>query len=77
MGYTTWQTWKNVSAMVSALVFFRYRGHCILFHDASILNTSARYMDRNIREATEVVLRPFNVKKADGFCLSKKVKLSP
>jgi hypothetical protein len=31
------------------------QGHT-LFHDASILNTSARYMDRTVREAFEVVL---------------------
>jgi hypothetical protein len=47
------------------------QGHRILFHHASILNTSARYMDRIVREATEVVLHPFNMNKEDGFCLSR------
>jgi hypothetical protein len=49
------------------------QGHRILFHNACILNTSARYMDCIVREATEVVLCPFNMNKEDGFCLSRLV----
>jgi hypothetical protein len=47
------------------------QGHRILFHNASILNTSARYRDRIDREAIEVVLRPFNMNKEDTFSLSR------
>jgi hypothetical protein len=42
------------------------QGH-ILFHDVSILNTRARYMDRTVREAFEAVLHPFNMKKKRWF----------
>jgi hypothetical protein len=47
------------------------QGHRILFHDASIINASAKYMDRIVREAIDVVLHPFNMNKEDGFCLSR------
>jgi hypothetical protein len=35
--------------------------HRILFHDAAILNTSARYMDGVVRKTIEVVFHPFNM----------------
>jgi hypothetical protein len=41
------------------------------FHDASILNTSARCMDRIVREAIDVVLHPLNMNKEDGLWLSR------
>jgi hypothetical protein len=47
------------------------QGHRIPFLDASVLNTSAKYMDRIVREATEVVLHPFNMNKEYDFCLSR------
>jgi hypothetical protein len=43
-------------------------GHRILFHNASILNTNARYMGSIVKGATEVVLHPFNTNKEDSFC---------
>jgi hypothetical protein len=46
-------------------------GHCILFHDASILDTSARCMDLIVRKSVEVVLHPFNMNKEDGFCVGR------
>jgi hypothetical protein len=46
------------------------QGHRISFHNASILGMSNRHMDRIVRDATKVVLHPFNMKKEDGFCLS-------
>jgi hypothetical protein len=33
-------------------------------------STSARYMDRIVREAIEVELHPFSKSKENGFCLS-------
>jgi hypothetical protein len=47
------------------------QGRWILFHNASVLNMSARYMDRIVREAIEIVLYAFNMNKEDGFCLSR------
>jgi hypothetical protein len=44
--------------------------HRILFHETSILITSARYMDCIVRDAIEVALRSFSMNKEDGFCLS-------
>jgi hypothetical protein len=34
------------------------QGHRIQFHDASILATKTRYMDRIVREAIEIELHP-------------------
>jgi hypothetical protein len=50
------------------------QGHRILFHNASILATKTRYMDRIVREAIEIELHPYNVNREGGFCLSKSWK---
>jgi hypothetical protein len=47
------------------------RGHCIQFHNASILTTKTRYMDCIVREAIQIELHPYNINKEGGFCLSK------
>jgi hypothetical protein len=47
------------------------QGHRIQFHDASILATKTRYMDRIVREAIEIDLHPHNINRGGGFCLSK------
>jgi hypothetical protein len=44
------------------------QGHRIQFHDASILATKTRYMDRIVRED------PYNINREGGFCLSKSWK---
>jgi hypothetical protein len=49
-------------------------GHCIQLHHTAILSTKPRYMDRIIREATEIELHPNNTKREDSFCLSKSWK---
>jgi hypothetical protein len=48
--------------------------HRIQFHDASILATKTRYMDRIVREAIEIEIHPFNINTESGFCLSKSWK---
>jgi hypothetical protein len=35
--------------------------HRIQFHDASILATKTRYIDRIVREAIEIELHPYNI----------------
>jgi hypothetical protein len=40
-------------------------------HNVSILSTNPRYMDRIIREATEIELRPNNTNRENGFCPRK------
>jgi hypothetical protein len=50
------------------------QGHPIQFHDASILATKSRYMDRIVREAIEIELHPYNINRKSGFCLSKSWK---
>jgi hypothetical protein len=47
------------------------QGHRIQFHNASILATKTRYMDRTFREAIEIELHPYNINREGGFCLSK------
>jgi hypothetical protein len=37
------------------------QGHRIQFHDASILATKTRYIDRIVREAIEIELHPYNI----------------
>jgi hypothetical protein len=37
------------------------QGHHIQFHNTSILATKTRYMDRIVREAIEIELRPYNI----------------
>jgi hypothetical protein len=50
------------------------QGHRIQFHDASILATKTRYMDRIVREAIEIEFHPYNINREGGFCLSKSWK---
>jgi hypothetical protein len=47
------------------------QGHCIKFHNSSILASKTRYMDRIVREATEIELHSNNINREGGFCLSK------
>jgi hypothetical protein len=46
-------------------------GHCIQLHHITIRFIKPRYMDHIIKEATEIELHPKNIKREDGFCLSK------
>jgi hypothetical protein len=50
------------------------QGHRIQFHNSSILATKTRYMDRTVREATEIEIHPYNINREDDFCLSKSWK---
>jgi hypothetical protein len=50
------------------------QGHRIQFHDASILATKTRYMDRIVRKAIEIEFHPYNINREGGFCLSKSWK---
>jgi hypothetical protein len=50
------------------------QGHCIQFHNSSILATKTRYMDRIVREAIEIELHPYSINREGGFCLSKSWK---
>jgi hypothetical protein len=51
-----------------------HQGHRIQFHDASILATKTRYMDRIVREAIEIELHPYNINRDGGLCLIKSWK---
>jgi hypothetical protein len=46
-------------------------GHCIQFHNSSILAPKTRCMDRIVREAIEIKLHPYNINRDGGFGLSK------
>jgi hypothetical protein len=50
------------------------QGHCIQFHNSSILATKTRYIDHIVREAIEIELHPYNINRKCGFCLSKSWK---
>jgi hypothetical protein len=50
------------------------QGHRIQFHNSSIIAMKTRYMDRIVREATEIELHPYNINREGGFCLSKSWK---
>jgi hypothetical protein len=50
------------------------QGHRIQFHNASILATKTRYMDRIVREAIEIELQPDNINREGGLYLSKSWK---
>jgi hypothetical protein len=47
------------------------QGHRIQFNNSSILASKTRYIDRIVREATEIELHPYNINREGGFCLSK------
>jgi hypothetical protein len=49
-------------------------GHCIQFHNSSILATKTRYMDCIVREAIKIKLHPYNIRREGCFCLSKSWK---
>jgi hypothetical protein len=49
-------------------------GHRSQFHNSSIIATNTRYMDSTVREAVEIELRPYNINREGGFCLSKSWK---
>jgi hypothetical protein len=47
------------------------RGHRIQLQNTNILSTQSRYMDRIIKEATEIELHPNNMNREDGLVLSR------
>jgi hypothetical protein len=49
-------------------------GHCIQFHNTSILATKTQDVDRIVTEAIEFELHPNNMNREVGFCLSKSWK---
>jgi hypothetical protein len=49
-------------------------GYGIQLQSISIFSTKSRSMDCIIRQANETELHPRNIKREDGFCLSKSSK---
>jgi hypothetical protein len=52
------------------------QGHRIQFHNSSILATKTRYMGRIVREAIEIELNSYSIKKEGGFFRSKIMEAS-
>jgi hypothetical protein len=46
------------------------QGQRTQFHNASNLAMKTRYVECIVREATGILLRPLNMNREDGFCLS-------
>jgi hypothetical protein len=45
-------------------------GHRVQLHHTAIISTEPRYMDRIVREETDIELHPNVMNRQDGFCLS-------
>jgi hypothetical protein len=47
------------------------QGHCIQFHNASMVAKRSRYMNHIVSEAIEIELHPYNINRVGCFCFSK------